>query len=159
MSDTTSPTIDRNVVDRFLAEDRIAFIGAHRDSKQFANSVYRHLRGGDRTLLPVHPDADSIEGDPCVASIAALPDPIDAALVMVKPEAARTVVDECIARGITQIWLHRGAGAGAVSDEAIAACEAADVAVIGGACPMMFAEPVGWFHKLHRLAVKRRIRS
>jgi predicted CoA-binding protein len=78
MSDTTSPTIDRNVVDRFLAEDRIAFIGAHRDSKQFANSVYRHLRAGGRTLLPVHPDA---------------------ALVMVKPDAARAVVDECIARG------------------------------------------------------------
>lgn len=151
--------IDRVTVDRFLAENRIAFIGAHRDPKQFSNSVYRHLREGGRTMLPVHPDADLIEGDPCVTRVSDIPDPIDAALLMVNAETARGIVDECIDRGIGQIWLHRGAGPGAVSEEAVAACRAADVAVIEGACPMMFAEPVGWFHRLHRFTVKRRIRG
>ena len=32
----------------------------------------------------------------------------------------------------------------------MALCHEAGVDVVEGACPMMFLEPVGWFHRLHR---------
>lgn len=147
---------DIATIERFLAEPHIGFIGASRNPREFANGVYRHLRDDGRILHPVHPEADEIEADPCVATVADLPDTVRAVLVMLDAERARDVVDQCIDRGIDIIWLHRGAGAGAVSPDAIAACRAAGVAVVDGACPMMFAEPVGWFHRVHRRLAGRR---
>jgi predicted CoA-binding protein len=146
---------DRTTIDEFLALPRIGFVGASRDPKQFANSVYRHLRDGGRTLVPVHPEAASIEGDPCVRTVGDLPDGVDGVLVMLPPPATRAVVDECIAHGIGSVWLHRGVGSGAVSEEAVSACRNAGVAVVDGACPLMFAEPVGWFHRAHRSIARR----
>ncbi len=55
------------------------------------------------------------------------------------------------------VWLHRGVGTGAVSERAVELCREAGVAVVDGACPLMFAEPVGAFHKLHRMISRRRI--
>ena len=61
---------DISTIERFLDEPHVGFVGASRNSKEFANSVYRHLRDGGRILHPVHPEADSLESDTCVASVA-----------------------------------------------------------------------------------------
>ena len=105
----------------------------------------------------MHPNATSVAGDTAFADLAAVPGGLDGAVVMVSAERAAEVVAACIERGIDKIWLFQGIGAaGAVSDEAIRACEAAGVEVVPGACPLMFLEPVGWFHRLHRSARKLR---
>lgn len=147
----------RSEIEEFLSHTHIAFVGASRNTKEFSNAVYRHLRSGGRTLYPVHPDVATIEGDAAFARLADVPDPVDGVIVMVKPETATQVVDEAIARGIRRVWLHRGAGQGAVSDAAVAACRAAGVTVIDGACPMMFTAPVGFIHRAHRFVSGRRI--
>lgn len=147
----------KTVIEEFLAHRHFAFVGALRDPKQFGNAVYRHLRDGGRTLYPVHPIAAEIEGDIAFARMADVPDPVDGVVVMVKPDAAEQVVREAIQRGVPRVWLHRGVGTGAVSERAVELCREAGVAVVDGACPLMFAEPVGAFHRLHRLISHRRI--
>ncbi len=78
---------------------------------------------------------------------------------MVPASAAADVVREAAAaRGdAPMIWLHKGAGQGAVSAEAVALCHDAGLDVVDGACPMMFEEPVATFHKIHRVLVRHRI--
>ena len=147
----------KTVIEEFLAQPHIAFVGASRDPKQFGNVVYRHLRDGGRTLYPVHPEAAEIEGDTAFTRLADVPEPVDGVVVMVKPLAAEQVVRDAIDRGVPRIWLHRGVGTGAVSDRAVELCREAGVPVVDGACPLMFAEPVGAFHKLHRLISHHRI--
>ncbi len=142
-------------IERFLALTDIACVGASRASKEFANQVYRQLRAGGRTMHPVHLDRPYVEGDPCVASVAELPDGVDGIIVMLDAERALPVVQAALARGIGMIWLHHGIGSGADSDEAIVACRDAGVTVIVG-CPQMFAEPVGWFHRVHRTLARPR---
>jgi len=141
---------DRDVIDRFLTAPHVAIVGVHRDIRQFANSVHRHLRAGPRTVHPVHPDLTELEGDPCVPRVSDLPPEVRDVLIMVDPQSTDAVVDACLRRGVDRIWLHRGAGSGSVTPEAVTACRSAGVEVVDGACPMMFAEPVGWFHRLHR---------
>ena len=143
-------------IERFFALTHIAFVGASRDSKEFANQVYRQLRAGGRTLHPVHPDRQFIEGDPCVHAVAELPDDVGGIIVMLDAERALPVVRAAIDRGIGMVWLHRGIGHGAESADAIAACREAGVTAIVG-CPLMFAEPVAWFHRAHRAIAKPRI--
>jgi uncharacterized protein len=70
---------------------------------------------------------------------------------MVSGARSAEVVRACIDKGIPRVWLHRGAGPSSVSDEAVALCREHGVAVVDGACPLMFAEPVGWIHRAHRL--------
>ena len=56
-----------------------------------------------------------------------------------------------MAQGVESVWLFKGiGGSGAVTDEAMALCAENGLTVVAGACPLMFLEPVGWFHRLHR---------
>lgn len=38
-----------------------------------------------------------------------------------------------------------------MSPEAVALCREHGIEVVDGACPLMFSEPVGWFHRVHRV--------
>jgi predicted CoA-binding protein len=147
----------RRAIDDFLHQEHIAFVGVSRNPKEFANSVYRHLRGGGRTLLPVHREAGEIEGDRCWPSLAEVPDPVEGVVIMVPPATMAEVAGEAVARGIPRVWFHRGAGQKPVPAEAVEVCRAASVDVVDGACPFMFDEPVAGIHRLHRAFVGRRI--
>ena len=145
------------VIEEFLSQDRIAFVGASRDPKQFANSVYRHLRDGGRTMLPVHPDVATVEGDAAYGSLAEVPGPLGGVVVMLPSAATVDVVRQCVELGVPRVWLHRGMGGKEPPAEAVQACREAGVAVVDGACPLMFAAPVGGFHRFHRSILRRRI--
>jgi uncharacterized protein len=147
----------RAVIDDFLAQEHLAFVGASRDTKEFANSVYRRLREGGRTLYPVHRDAAEIEGDRAFARLADVPDPVDGVVIMAPAGTEVDITREAIERGVPRVWLHRGAGQGAVPVEAVALCQEASVPVVDGACPLMFEGHVGGVHRLHRYIVRRRI--
>ena len=136
----------RQDVDDFLAHKQIAFVGVSRDPKQFANMVYRALRDRGHGLYPVNPQAKELEGVACYPSLADLPGPVDGALIMVPAPAAEGVVRQAWDAGIRRVWL----GKGTASPEAVAFCREKGISVVDGECPMMFAEPVGLFHRCHR---------
>jgi uncharacterized protein len=145
------------VIDDFLAQEHIALVGLSRNPKHFTQAVARHLRAGGRTVYPVNPVTDHIDGEQCYHSLADVPEPLDGVLVMVDASRAKDVVEDCIARGVTRVWLHRGTGRGASSPEAVERCREAGIAVVDGACPLMFADSVAWYHRVHHLMVKRHI--
>jgi len=151
----------RTAIDDFLGQRNLAFAGASRNSREFANSVYRHLRDGGRTMYPVHRDPDvlAIEGDVAFHSVAEVPDPVDGIVVMVPPDSVVDVVSDAIDRGIQRVWLYRGSGQGSVVTEAVRLCQQAGVSVVDGACPFMFdGRPTG-FHRVHAFFSAHRIAS
>ena len=151
----------RATIEKFLGLRHVAVVGVSRNHQEFANGVYRHLRdhGRGRVLYPVNASAGGaeIEGVASYESLADVPDPLDGVLIMVPASASADVVREAVARGKPMIWLHKGAGPGAVSPEAVELCHDAGLEVVDGACPMMFEEPVATFHKIHRVLVRHRI--
>jgi predicted CoA-binding protein len=138
------------VVEDFLAQQRLAFVGVSHDPKEFSANIYRELKAHGYELHPVNPHADTVDGDVCVGAVSELPDGIDGAIVMVPASASAEIVQACIDRGIPRVWLHKGAGPSSVSDEAVALCREHGVEVVDGACPMMFMEDATWFHRVHR---------
>jgi predicted CoA-binding protein len=148
----------RAVIDRFLAQRHLALVGVSHNEKELANVIYRQLRDGGRTMYGVNRDESltTVEGDPCYHRLADIPGDVDGVIVMVPASAAADVVRDAIACGIPRVWLHRGVGAGAVSPEAVALCDEHGVEVVDGACPMMFAEPVTFVHRVHRAFSRRR---
>jgi predicted CoA-binding protein len=150
---------ERKTIEDFLAQHHLAFVGVSRDTKQFANAVYRRLRADGRILYPVNLAAAGkpIEGDRSYGRLADVPDPVDGVVVMVPAEDAATVVRQAVQRGIPRIWLHRGVGRGSVTEEAVQVCRDNGTAVVDGACPLMFDEPVRGVHRIHRVIASRRV--
>lgn len=142
--------VSRAVIDDFLAQRRLAFVGVSHDPGEFSASVYRELKGHGYEMLAVNPHAQEVDGDPCVATVADLPDDVDGAIVMVPPESSAGVVQDCIDHGIPRVWLHKGAGPSADTEEAVTLCREHGVHVVDGACPMMFMDDAAWFHRVHR---------
>jgi len=139
----------KNDIEDFLAQRRIAFVGVSRDPKQFANRICHALKQKGYQLYPVNPHAEQMDGERCYSGVANLPEPVDGALIMVPPRAATEVVRQCADAGIRRVWLGRGVE----SPEAVSYCREHGIVVVDGACPMMFAEPVGFAHACHRFLV------
>jgi predicted CoA-binding protein len=68
---------------------------------------------------------------------------------MTPPAATDQVVRDCSQAGVTRVWMHRGAGRGAVSPAAVSYCHEHGIAVVAGACPFMFLPAAGFAHRAH----------
>lgn len=135
----------------FLAQPRITVVGASDEKGNFGGAVYRALKAHGHDVVAVNPNAQHVGGDPCYPSLASVPGPLGGVLVMVNGADAVGVVRQCLASQVHHVWLFKGLGGpGAVSDEAVELCRAAHVNVVEGACPLMFLEPVGVAHRVHR---------
>ncbi len=145
--------IDPTVAEDFLAQRRLAIVGASDEPKNFGRTVYCALRDRGYEVVAVNPSYETVAGDPCHADLAGVPGHVDGVVVMVPRDRAADVVRAAAARGITRVWLFRGLGSpGAVSDDALEACAQHGIEVVAGACPLMFLGPVGWFHRVHGAA-------
>ena len=142
--------IDPAVPQRFLELRRIALVGASEDERSFAPTVQEALVAHGIDVVPVNPGWEAVGGVPCYASLADVPGRVDGVMVMTPADRAADVVRDGVAIGVTNVWLFRGVGRGSVSDEAVTLCHQHGIEVVEGACPLMFLEPVAWFHKLHR---------
>lgn len=149
---------DRSTIADFLAQKHVAVVGVSRHEKDFSRAVYRRLKGGGRTLYPVTASGEGeIEGDRSYASLAEISHPLDGVIVMVSADRSADVVRDAITAQVPRVWLHKGSGPGAVSDEAVQLCRESGMPVIDGACPLMFDEPVKGIHRMHRVLVGRSI--
>lgn len=148
-------SVDPASVRDFLALDSIALVGASDDKKHFSNAVFRGLEEHGVHPIPVNPHEETVGGRTCYPNVAAVPGPLDGVIVMVNHETAVQVVDDCVDRGVTHVWLFKGIGGeSAMSDEAVARCREHGIEVIPGACPMMFLQPVKGLHRFH-LGIRR----
>lgn len=127
----------------FVAEPTITVVGVSR-TKGFGSLAARALRQRGYQVQAVNAHADEIDGAPCFRSLAALPAPPAAVLVVVPPSESPKVVEECGRLGVKKVWLQQGAE----SAEALAAAEAAGIAVVHHACILMYARPTG-VHRFH----------
>ena len=132
-------------IDAFLAEPAIAVVGVSRSGKGFGNMAARALRQKGYRVYPVNPNADLVDGERCYRSLAELPEPARAVLVVVPPEQALGVVREAASAGIRRVWLQQGAESPVV----ILACAELGLDAVAGECILMFAKPTG-VHKAHR---------
>lgn len=130
----------------FLVQKRIAVVGVSSTTNDAANAIYRKLRDTGYDVFAVNPKTNMVEGDTCYPSVKAIPGGVEGAVIVTRPDVTAQVVRECAEAGVKQVWMHRGMGS-SVSDEATAFCRDNGIAVIPGACPLMYCEPVDFAHK------------
>ena len=124
----------------FLASRRIAVTGVSRTPDGHGgNTVYKRLRDRGYAVFAVNPNATSAEGDPCFASLSAIPGGVDAVVIATRADRAEATMTECVALGIDKVWMHRSFGPGSVCESATNVGRQRGITVIDGGCPLMFA--------------------
>ena len=136
----------------FLAHKRVAVTGVSRTPKTHgSNTVYKRMRDRGYEVFAVNPNADEVEGARCYQDLKSIPGGVEAVVIGTRPEIAEDTMRECADLGITQVWMHRGPGAGSVSDVATAYGRQRGITVIDGGCPCMFRPTADFGHKVMRL--------
>ena len=133
-------------IDRFLAQRRLAVVGASARRRKFGNVILKELGAKGYEVHPVHPGAGEIDGRRCYPNLAAVADLVDGAVLVVPPAQTEKVVREAAEAGLRRVWMQQGAE----SDEAVRFCHEHGIEAIHGECILMFAEPAGFVHRLHR---------
>jgi uncharacterized protein len=139
----------RAQIDDFLGRKRLAVVGVSRNPQDFTRSMFREFRRRGYDVVPVNPNVRDVEGLACFARIQEITPPVEGALLLTSPALTDQVVHDCAEAGITRIWMHRGAGLGAVSRSAVEFCKAQGMAVVPGECPFMFFPNTGSVHRFH----------
>ncbi len=142
-------TFSLDLIEDFLAQKRIAMVGVSRKPRDFSIALFDELCRRGYEVVPVNPNAPSINGHRCFARVQDIQPPVQGALLMTSPEATEAVVADCFAAGITRVWMHRAGGQGAVSPKAVAFCQTRGIQVIPGQCPFMFLPHAGAVHGFH----------
>lgn len=136
----------------FLASKRVAVTGVSRTPNTHgSNNVYRRLRERGYQVFAVNPNTDMVEGDRTYQDLKSIPGGVDAVVIGTRPEIAEETMRECAELGIKRVWMHRGPGAGSVSEAATSYGRAHGITVIDGGCPLMFGPTADFGHKIMRL--------
>jgi len=137
-------------INLFLQQPEIAVVGVSRNKNKFGNTVYQTLKKKGKKVVPVNPHMIEYDGDKCYSDVETLPAHIKAVFVSTPPEITLKIAERAYHKGVKHMWLQQGS----TNDEVIKYLEGKDVNYVSDRCIMMFAEPVGSFHKFHRFLSK-----
>lgn len=118
-------------VEDLLAADVWAVVGLSPDPRRAAHGVARFLQSRGKRIVPVHPSAQEVHGEPGYARLADVPFAVDVVDCFVNSRLVGPVVDEAVAVGAHGVWMQLG-----VVDEAAAErARAAGLTVVMDRCP------------------------
>ena len=136
----------RQDIQAFVAQKTVAVVGMSRAPRSFSVNAAKELKSKGYRIFPVNPNATEIQGEKCYPSLGALPEKVGGALLVTPPAATEKAVREAVEAGVPHLWIQQGAE----SKEALAFCKEKNLSAVSGHCILMFAEPVGSFHRVHR---------
>jgi predicted CoA-binding protein len=128
----------------FWQFERFAVVG-HSARKNFPLLTYGGLKDRGKTVYPVDPSSETVEGDTAYPDLASLPGAVDAVVVEVPRDETEQWVRRAAEAGIKDVWLHQ------LSDtpEAVALAEKEGIRLRTGNCAVMYLR--NGYHTIHRL--------
>ncbi|MER7850133.1 CoA-binding protein [Kitasatospora sp. NPDC096077] len=111
--------------------DTWAVVGLSNNTARAAHGVARVLQRYGKRIVPVHPKAETVLGEPGYASLADIPFPVDVVDVFVNSALAGEVADQAVAVGAKAVWFQLGV----VDEAAYERTRAAGVPMVMDRCP------------------------
>lgn len=123
---------DDALVARLLADAEVwAVVGLSANPRRPAFGVAAFLQQQGRRIVPVHPRADTVHGEPGFPSLADVPFPIDVVDVFVRSDLCGAVFDDAIAAGAPAVWTQLSV----IDEDAARRARAAGLDVVMDRCP------------------------
>jgi predicted CoA-binding protein len=133
----------------FWNNDKFAVVG-YSEVKPFPTLTYGALKLAEgKTVYPVDPTTDTIEGDPAFSDLSSLPEPVDAVVLEPPREETAGWIEQAAAAGITEVWIHMGRE----TPEAMDLARERGLNVRTGTCAVQYLTG-GFPHNIHRFLRK-----
>jgi len=135
------PPTDREVAAILRAARRIAVVGLGEKTSRPAYGVAAYLQRAGYRIVPVHPYASVVLGEPVCRSLveAAEAGPVDVVDVFRRAETIHELVAPCVAIMPRLVWLQEGIR----DDESARRLEAAGIPVVQDRCLAVFHHSLG----------------
>ncbi|WP_282692150.1 CoA-binding protein [Streptomyces sp. CC208A] len=111
--------------------DTWAIVGLSTNRARAAYGVAAVLQRFGKRIVPVHPKAETVHGEPGYASLADIPFPVDVVDVFVNSDLAGAVADEAREVGAKAVWFQLGV----VDEAAYARTTEAGLDMVMDRCP------------------------
>lgn len=126
----------------FFEPTVVAVIGANRARGRIGSEILHNLiaSGFSGTLVPVHPDAQVVEGFAARPRVSDIEGAVDLAIIAVPAAKVAAAVDDCIAKGVKALVVisagfgETGAAGTALEAELVEKIRAAGIRMIGPNC-------------------------
>ncbi|HVK19776.1 MAG TPA: CoA-binding protein [Actinokineospora sp.] len=101
------PWADRDTIRRILDDcETWAIVGLADNPSRAAHGVAKFLQRKGKRIVPVHPAAETVWGEPGYASLADIPFQVDCVDVFRRSSAAGAFADEAVAIGAEAVWFQ-----------------------------------------------------
>ncbi|HEY8454048.1 MAG TPA: CoA-binding protein [Actinopolymorphaceae bacterium] len=132
---------DPEVIRRILTECQTwAVVGLSNNSQRAAFGVARFLQSQGKRIVPIHPKAETVHGEPGYPRLSDVPFPIDCVDVFVRSELAGAIAGEAVEIGAKAVWFQLGV----IDEDAFAKTTAAGIDMVMDRCPA-----IEWPRLLH----------
>ncbi|MDQ0785770.1 putative CoA-binding protein [Streptomyces sp. B3I7] len=111
--------------------DTWAVVGLSTNPNRAAYGVAGVLQRFGKRIVPVHPKAEAVHGEPGYPSLEAIPFPVDVVDVFVNSELAGPVADQAVTIGAKAVWFQLGV----IDEEAYARTRSAGLEMVMDRCP------------------------
>ncbi|WP_417625746.1 acetate--CoA ligase family protein [Pararhodobacter aggregans] len=143
----------RDAFDALFAPASVALVGASDDASRIGGRPLRYLReaGFKGRVLPVNPKRETVQGLPAYASIAALPEVPDTAILALPAAATLQAVEECAAKGVRSAvifsagFAETGHEGEALQARLTATAREAGMRLLGPNCLGVFNPALGYY--------------
>ncbi|MEU3725264.1 CoA-binding protein [Streptomyces sp. NPDC031705] len=124
---------DQATIRKILTElgDTWAVVGLSSNRDRAAYGVAQVLQRFGKRVVPVHPKAETVHGEPGYPSLEAIPFKVDVVDVFVNSALAGRVADDAVAVGAEAVWFQLGV----VDEAAFARTRGAGVEMVMDRCP------------------------
>lgn len=128
----------KKIIQAFVDQKRLAIAGASNNKDNFGRSLMTELAKKGYEVDGVNPNCEEIEGRPCAPTVKELSPEIENLILAVPSHLSEEIVNQCIGTSIKRVWMIKGVGKGAYSEQAHLTCQENQIDVVYGFCPMMF---------------------
>lgn len=108
-----------------------AVVGLSTNTSRTAYSIAQLLQSRGKRIVPIHPDAPTVLGEPGYATLADVPFDVDVVDVFRRSEDAGPFADQAVEIGAKAVWFQLGV----IDEDAFARTTAAGVPMVMDTCP------------------------
>lgn len=121
---------DLSITNLLRAHTRVTVVGLSPKASRPSYKVAKAMQGFGYQIVPVRPATDEVLGEPAYADLAGVEGDLGIVNVFRSAEHVAPIVDDCLARGATALWLQEGV----VAPEQAARAREAGMTVVMDRC-------------------------
>jgi predicted CoA-binding protein len=92
-----------------MPDTTVAVVGATDNPEKYGNVIYKDLKRKGFTVYPVNSSRETVDGDPAFKSLGDIPEQPTIVNIVVPPDTAYRILEQCKKLGLQNVWLQPGA--------------------------------------------------